>query len=90
MKFRLSPTAAHDLDEIYDYIAQDNVRAAAEVISRIIDAIARLEDHPRLGREGRRARTRELIHPPYVIVYRIRADVIAVDAILHSSRRFKL
>lgn len=86
MKIRLSVAASDQLESIYEYILRDGVEAAAVAISRILDAIERLEQFPRMGREGRRSGTRELVLPPFVVVYRIREDVVAIDAILHSSR----
>lgn len=89
MTVRWTEDAVQDLEAIHDYIARDNPNAAAETCARIVDASDRLAKHPRLGREGRRAGTRELIVAPFAIVYRVRADAVEVDVVLHGSRKYE-
>jgi addiction module RelE/StbE family toxin len=83
---RISPTAFQHLNDIFDYIARENISAAAATITGFLDAVGQIEQFPRSGREGRRAGTREFVVEPYVIVYRILEDVIAIDAVLHGRR----
>jgi plasmid stabilization system protein ParE len=45
--------ATLDLAEIRLYIARNNPVAASRVATRIGQAVARLVDHPNLGRSGR-------------------------------------
>jgi toxin ParE1/3/4 len=85
---RWTEDAAQDLEAIHDYIAKDNPDAAAEICSRIVHAADRLEEQPRLGREGRRTGTRELIVTPFAIVYRIKTEAVEIDAVLHGSRKY--
>jgi addiction module RelE/StbE family toxin len=85
---RWTPIVAGDLTAIYDFIAQDNERAASQTIAQIIAAVEHLLRFPYSGREGRHKGTREMSQAPYVIVYRILEDTLIIDAILHSSRRF--
>ena len=47
--FQLTPRALDDLDEIWDYIAEDNVQAANRVESAILSACNSLAMHPMLG-----------------------------------------
>ena len=89
MKLRWSETAAQDLLSIYEYIAQDKPAAAAGTVEKIIQAAEQLERSPRLGHAGRYKGTRELVHPPFVIVYRVVEDVIDIQAVLHASRRYE-
>jgi toxin ParE1/3/4 len=64
-----------DLESIVAYIAEDNPRAAAGMVMKIIQIV---EDHlsqtPAMGRPGRVPKTRELIVPdtPYIVAYRIK------------------
>ncbi len=87
MTVRWTPIAADNLTAVYDYLAQDNEKAARATVEELLKAVDRLEQFPRIGREGRRSGTRELVLPPFIVVYRIREDVVVIDAILHSSRR---
>jgi toxin ParE1/3/4 len=88
MTIRWTPTAAGDLESIYDYIARDNSDAATEVARRITSAIEGLKRHPEMGRRGRAPGTRELISIPYIVTYRMRDSVVVIVNIVHSARRW--
>ena len=47
-------------------------------------------DFPYLGRAGRVTGTRELVmsRTPYIVAYRIHADVLEVLAVVHGARRW--
>lgn len=82
-------TALSDLDEIGAYIADDNPRAAETVVRRIVETVAALAHHPRLGPENDDGRTRRLIvsGTPYVAIYRLR-ERIEVLTIFHAARKW--
>jgi plasmid stabilization system protein ParE len=65
-------------------------RAGAELVRRILARIDRLAipGLSYIGRPGLVEGTRELIEPPYIIVYMVDepADEIAVLAIVHGAR----
>ena len=84
-----SPTRAQ-LTDLYDYILQDNPRAAAGQLELIIDGASSLAEFPEMGRPGRRSGTRELVVPgtPYIVVYRIKMASIEVLAVMHGARRW--
>lgn len=48
-KFKLTPAAEQDLQEIWLYIAQDNPRAADKLLDRIEAQCERLANDPQLG-----------------------------------------
>jgi len=85
---RWSETAALDLEVIYDYVALDKPAAAPATVEKIIQTAERLEQYPSLGHAGRRNDTRELVHPPFVIVYRVMQDVIDIQAVFHGNRKY--
>jgi toxin ParE1/3/4 len=66
--------ALRELEAIGDYIARDNQRASARVVTRILDRVDALADQPEAGRPGRIAGTRELVvtDTPFVVPYRVR------------------
>jgi toxin ParE1/3/4 len=73
MKLVIRDEGARDLEEIFDYIARDNIAAAGAVVDRLRERMNVLE-HPALadmGRRGRAPGTRELIEPPYIIAYEV-------------------
>jgi len=50
MKLRYERGALADLDEIFAYIAADNLAAAARLVDRIEDAARRIAATPYMGR----------------------------------------
>lgn len=88
MNLRITRHAQSDLENLFAYIAADNPFAAERVIERILVALDRLRDHPRLGHEGRVAGTHEMVvkRTPYIAVYRAEPDEIVIVRIRHASR----
>ena len=87
---RWTPQAADDLQAIYDFIARDSPYYAQAIVEDILAAIDRLERFPLMGRhvpERPRDDLRELIKPPYRIVYRV-GGVIRILTIFRASRLF--
>ena len=89
MRVRWLRKAVRNLDEEASYIAQDDPKAAQQVVQPIMDSIALLVEQPGIGRPGRVPGTRELVvlKTRYVVPYRVRGEVIEVLRIFHSSRR---
>ncbi|MDP2158244.1 MAG: type II toxin-antitoxin system RelE/ParE family toxin [Nitrospirota bacterium] len=81
--------AVEDLIGIRQYIAHNNPRAAEDVAQRILGTIDYLRDHPGIGKAGKLHGTRELVIPalPYIVPYRVRAEVIEILGVLHTSRQ---
>ena len=78
----IAPPAQTDLDEIRDYVANDNPPAAFHEKSLLMSR------HPLLGqvRLEFRADVRSLSVGQYVICYRVREDHVHIAGILHGSR----
>ena len=47
---KLAPAAEGDLEDIWLYIAADNIDAADETVERIVDSAMRLGQMPHVGR----------------------------------------
>jgi addiction module RelE/StbE family toxin len=90
MMLSFSPGALQRIEEIRAYIAQDSPAAAARVAERFIIAALRLERYPLSGRNGRVAGTRELVITslPYILTYRIQAEVVEIISVVHTSRKW--
>jgi toxin ParE1/3/4 len=87
---RWTPQAADDLQAIYDFIARDSPHYAQLTVEKILAAIDRLEQFPLMGRhvpERSREDLRELIKPPYRIVYRV-GEVVKILTVFRASRLF--
>jgi toxin ParE1/3/4 len=48
-KFKLTPAAEQDLQDVWLYIAQDNTRAVDKLLDRIEVQCELLANHPQLG-----------------------------------------
>jgi addiction module RelE/StbE family toxin len=86
---RWTPQAAEDLAAIRDFIARDSPRYATLVVERIVTAVDVLEQFPLSGRivpERSREDLRELVRPPYRIVYRVLEDRLDIVTVFRSSR----
>ena len=78
------------LEQIADYIALDNIRAADKLISKIRSMAKNLADFPLMGREGSVAGTREIVaHKNYIMVYRVRKNAIEILYVYHSARNWE-
>ena len=87
---RWTPQAADDLQAIYDFIARDSPHYAQLTAEKILATIDLLEQFPLMGRqvpESSREDLRELIKPPYRIVYRT-GEVLKILTIFRTSRLF--
>lgn len=80
--------ALADLEDIFEFVAQDNPIAAAKLAASIHSQAERLCLNPRLGRPGRVAGIRELVVPrvPYIVAYQVRGRRIEILAVVHTSR----
>ena len=87
-RIELTRAALADFDDIYDYIARDNPRAAAQVLRSLDESIQLLADQPKLGKvfRHRRLRLRLLMHDDYLVFYRERPGIIEIVRVIHGRR----
>ena len=89
MKLKWMPGAITQREHIIAFIAEDNIDAAIHLDETIDTKCARLVEYPLSGRAGRVPETRELIvHPNYLVVYRVAEDTLEVVALLHAAQRW--
>ncbi|HKT67879.1 MAG TPA: type II toxin-antitoxin system RelE/ParE family toxin [Terriglobales bacterium] len=82
-------SARDDLTSIISYIAERNPTAAADLLAQLEAAILPAAEHPYLYRLGRVPGTREVVvHPNYILVYRVGADSIEVVNVLHARQEY--
>jgi toxin ParE1/3/4 len=88
MSVQFSPSAKADIQSIYDFIARENPRAAADVVSAIEEATSRLSLFPLSGRTGAVAATRELVigRLPYIAVYQVTDRDLQIIAVFHAAQ----
>jgi toxin ParE1/3/4 len=87
-----TPRASRELRSIHEHISKDSVVYANRTAARIIDRLDQIAEFPYSGREvpelGVR-NVREVIEPPYRIIYRLKGEGLHVVAIIHSSRKLR-
>jgi plasmid stabilization system protein ParE len=91
LRVRISETAERDVYEIWTFISQDSLEAAAGFILRLEERVSTLEAFPSrcplipendlIGTEYR-----HLIYGGYRMIFRIEARTVYVLRIIHSSR----
>ena len=85
--------AIEDLEAIRAFTGQTFPEYGQLTIARIVEAVERLPQFPRSGRivpEFGTETQREVIQPPYRIMYRLRAATIEIITVHHSSRLLPL
>ena len=88
-KFVLHPEARADLNEIWEYIAADNLDAADRVLEQIYDSLGALVGFPHQGHSRPDLTSRPLrfqVVRDYVIAYAPDETPLAVIAVLHGRR----
>jgi toxin ParE1/3/4 len=89
VRIRWIRLALSDFVSARDHLAAENPDAADELIRNVADALKRLRKHPRLGRvvpERRSLGYREIVLPPYRLVYAVAGAEIQVLRLWHSRR----
>lgn len=79
-----------NLEQEAAWIAQDDPRAAAALVTEADTATRLLAQHPDMGRSGRVPGTRELVLPhfPYIIPYRVKAQRVEILRVFHTARKW--
>jgi plasmid stabilization system protein ParE len=88
-RYAFHPEAFADLDQIWDYIAEDNIDAADRVIADIFDIIRALVPFQHRGHHRTDLTSRPLRFIrvyDYLIAYAPDEDPVWVIAILHGRR----
>jgi toxin ParE1/3/4 len=90
MKVVWSDRSLRSLAGIHTYISGDSEAKAHQTIDRILNRGDQLSAFPLSGRRvphPHRKNLREIIEPPYRILYRVRKDEVEVIDVFHSARR---
>jgi len=85
---RWTERAVEDLAAIKTFIAQESPAYALAVVGRLYQAVGQLAQFPDSGRivpEQTRSEIRELVRPPYRIVYRRRLELVEILLVFRSS-----
>lgn len=89
MRLLWENSARAELREILDYIASRNPTSAERLEEMLERTLEFLTLNPFMYRPGRVRSTREaVVHPNYIIVYRVVDDLITILAVLHSRQNY--
>lgn len=83
---RWTSQASDQFEAAIKHIQQDNPTAARNVAQALIDRIEQLATLPGLGRPGEVKGTRELVSPPYVVVYRSTEEIVEILYLWHGAQ----
>jgi toxin ParE1/3/4 len=86
---RWAPEASDQLEAAVEHIRQDNPTAARDVAQAVNDRIEQLATFPGIGRPGEVKGTRELVSPPYVVVYRYTEEIVEVLYVWHGAQDWR-
>jgi plasmid stabilization system protein ParE len=89
-RFVLTPEARADLIEIWNYIAEDGIDTADQVIARLRDGFTRLAETPAMGHRREDladSRHRFWTVHSYVIAYRWETTPLQIIAVVHGARQ---
>ncbi len=87
-----TPTATRDLESIVDFMVRDNVNAAIQVLDKIRKVASKLQAMPNRGRivpeleEFGLRIYREILTPPWRIIYKVSDPKVYVMAVIDSRR----
>jgi len=89
-KITFAVSALHDLEDVLEYCKEQKVPHVGEkLVSKVIKDIELLTDHPEIGRivpEFNKDFLRELIRPPFRIIYRKDKKSIRIVRVWRSER----
>ena len=92
MKIVWSPLALERVEDIVQYIAEENPDAAVQWVEDLFSVVERLSDFPGSGRmvpEVGSPRIRELIFGTYRVIYSVR-DQVDILTVRRSSQLLRL
>ncbi|HEY8035773.1 MAG TPA: type II toxin-antitoxin system RelE/ParE family toxin [Methylobacter sp.] len=94
MRLLFAESTFNDLADIQAYYLEQGIPAIGDkFVAEIIAHVEMLEDHPEIGRivpEYAEPKIRELIHPPFRIVYWLDHETIHVIRVWRSERLLQL
>jgi len=91
LRVRFTAEAERSLEQIGDYIAQDNPERALSFVRELRDKCLSLANMPygfalALGYEETGIRRRP--HGDYLIFYRVDNDIVVIISVLHGTRNY--
>ena len=88
MRLRRLPRAIRDVDDIWHWIAAEDLEAAERWVRRIVEATDRLTEFPKSGapRPELAPGARSIVIGRYLVLYRVGPDSIDIMRVVHGAR----
>ena len=94
MELRIAQSALEDLQAIKEfYVGEGDPQVGNDLVAKILESTDMLLDHPDAGRivpEFELDYIRELIHPPFRVVYLRQEQELVLIRVWHSERQLEL
>lgn len=88
MIVKWTKTALASLQNIAEFIEQDNPERAKKFVQEIRGKSKSLETFPSIGRAGRVSGTRELVaHENYILIYRVEGEAVQIIRVHHVRQK---
>jgi addiction module RelE/StbE family toxin len=88
-RIRWTAQSSAQFEDAVAFIQRDNPTAALRVAQKFIERIEQLAAFSGLGRPGEVKGTRELVVPPYVVVYRATDEIVEILHIWHGAQDWR-
>lgn len=93
VNIRINPVATTDLQEIKNFIAEDNIEAAIKIVKDIIEKIESLAEFPEMGamlmyKIRLMSKYRYITCGQYLIFYIYEDGIVSIQRILHGKRDY--
>jgi plasmid stabilization system protein ParE len=88
-RYVLGRDAERDLDDLWDYIAQDSVEAADRLIAKLFKTFEALARNPRMGHKRPDLTQSPVLFWPvgnYLVMYRATESLVEIVAVVHGKR----
>jgi len=88
-RFKLSPEAAGDIQQIWEYIAADSIKSARRVRLQISDACRKIALNPGIGHRREDLTDKPVLFWPvgsYLIIYNPVPKPVEIIRVLHGAR----
>jgi plasmid stabilization system protein ParE len=89
MEYVLGTGAELDLDEIWEYIANDSIEAADRWIAKLFDAFEKIARTPGMGHKREDLTAYPVLFWPvgaYLIIYRVQNEFLEIVAVTQGAR----
>lgn len=91
MRLVFSPAAAHDLEDIGDYIARDNPERARSFLAELQEHCYRIAEMPSAfpRRDDISPGLRMGVHGSYLIFFQAEQSSVRIERIIHGARQHR-